>query len=128
VVERILLGLSLLGLMSGCSGILVGASVVTVGGAAVLGFECPTYVTVTVRDGSTGRELCNAPVVFEKGTSSRELAACGSIGLDPGNWRVRPALPGYVGESSSLVLEAPKDCEHVQYSIELTVWPQAGVR
>lgn len=101
---------------------------VTVGGAAVLGFECPTYVTVTVRDGSTGRELCNAPVVFQKGTTSRELAACGSIGLDPGTWRIRPALPGYVGESSSIEIAAPEDCEHIQYSVELTVWPQPASR
>jgi hypothetical protein len=57
VVTRILLVLGLLGVLSGCSGVLVGVSVVTVGGAAVIGFECPTYVTVSVRDGSTGREL-----------------------------------------------------------------------
>jgi hypothetical protein len=123
--KRILVCLGLLLALTGCSGIFVGASVVTVGGAAVLGFECPTYVMVTVRDGSTGSELCNAPVVFDQAATSREVSACGTVGVGPGTWRIRPALPGYVGESSTLTLEPPKECEHIQYSVELTVWPVA---
>lgn len=123
MIPRVLASLTLSFLLSGCSGIFVGASVITVGGAAVLGFECPSYVIVTVRDGSTGTELCNAPVVFDQAGSTREVSACATTGLGPGTWRIRPALPGYVGESSTLAIQTPTECEKVQYTVELTVWP-----
>ena len=108
--------------LGGCNAIAIGGTVGVLSAGAALGYECPGYVTVSLRDGASGRELCNEKVVAKSGDRERVLTTCAPQGLPEGRWELRAARGG---EGSVVQIEPTPHCERFVYAVELTLDPTA---
>ncbi|MFO0569947.1 MAG: hypothetical protein U0263_30150 [Polyangiaceae bacterium] len=104
--------------LNGCSAVFVGSTTAAVGGAAVLGFECPGYVKTSLRDELTGAELCAEPVRARSGDRERRLMTCRPAPLGEGTWELQ-AVRG--GAPMQVTVERPEHCERYVYAVELSL-------
>lgn len=110
--------LFLLPTLTGCAATFVGATSVGVGAAGVVAYDCPAWVEVTLRDGLTGGELCGEPLEARSADDQRRAMSCAPFPLGTGTWEIHAARGG---SAATLVVEPSRRCEHVAYSIELTL-------
>ncbi|MBI3205276.1 MAG: hypothetical protein HYZ29_27295 [Myxococcales bacterium] len=113
------LALGLLAL-SGCNVVAVGGAVGVLSAGAAVAYDCPSYVSVSLRDDLTGQELCGEEVVARdrQGGRERSLTTCATQRLPEGRWELRAERGG---EASVLELAPVRGCERFVHSVELTL-------
>jgi hypothetical protein len=118
-MKRFALGLLLLPLSSGCAATAGAAAAGAVFGAGAAAFDCPSYVTVTIRDPLTGDELCGEPVMATKDGSGHEIRSCSYAPLSDGTWVLRAERSDLSVPESRVDITPSSRCERPVYSIEL---------
>lgn len=126
--------LSRLLVLAGASTLLWGcASGVAAGVAAVavtVGFvtrSCYDSVQITVVDGATGLRTCKANVTASDAEGSPDtLDSCYYAHLPEGQWTISATLPGYVTETTRIVVPDRDGCPHAVHTVEITLRPASA--
>lgn len=98
-------------LSSGClmGAIAAGTGAVVIGAGSVA-FTCYDRIAVTVTDRLTGTKLCDARIVFTKGSSETEATSCGQAALSAGKYTMRVERAGLLPFQQPVEVVKSEDC------------------
>ncbi len=118
-MKRLMVAGTVLALATGCvagAGAAVGVGLIGVG---IVTYECYQYAQITVIDGATGKQTCDAEVKAIQDGDEEVLTSCYHAPLTAGKWTLRAELPGRKAATTSF--EVPDGCDHTVSTFVLTI-------
>jgi hypothetical protein len=120
-MKRLMVAGTVLALATGCAagaGAAAGAVLIGVG---ILTYECYQYAQITVIDGATGEQTCEAEVTAIEDGDEDVLGSCYHAPLTPGRWTLRAELPGRRAAITTFDVIDREGCDHAVLSFVLTI-------